>query len=89
MRGTVRIDGRGRLVLPADVRRRLGVQPGDDLLVSEEADGALRLESRASAARTLIGLAGSSGDGSAVEELRAQRRRDGEGEDADAQRSLP
>ncbi|MDQ3716855.1 MAG: AbrB/MazE/SpoVT family DNA-binding domain-containing protein [Actinomycetota bacterium] len=83
--GTARLDDRGRLVLPAAMRRRLGLEPGDLLLVSES-DGVLRLASRRAAARGLIGLAGSA-DHSTVEELRSQRRRDASGEDLAARRS--
>jgi len=74
------------LVLPAALRRQLGMRPGDDLVVSEEVDGALRVESRSAAARALIGLAGPPADHSAVEELRTERRRETAGEDADAER---
>jgi bifunctional DNA-binding transcriptional regulator/antitoxin component of YhaV-PrlF toxin-antitoxin module len=65
------------------VRHRLGLRPGDELVVSEEADGVLRLASRPTAARALIGLAGSA-DHSTVEQLRAERRRDAAVEDVDA-----
>lgn len=83
--GTARLDARGRLVLPANLRRRMGLHAGDELHVSEEPDGALRLESRLSAARTLIGSAGSSRR-STVDELRAERRRQAAAEERDAQR---
>jgi bifunctional DNA-binding transcriptional regulator/antitoxin component of YhaV-PrlF toxin-antitoxin module len=69
-------------VLPAALRHRLGVRTGDELLVTEEADGALRVQSRRAAARTLIGLAGAV-DHSVVEELREQRRREVTAEDAE------
>lgn len=72
--------------MPAALRRRLDMRPGDDLMVSEEADGVLRVESRRAAARTLIGLAGPV-DHSTVAELRAERRREADGEDADALRT--
>jgi len=74
-RGTVRLDERGRLVLPAALRHRLGLEPGDDLLVSEDPDGILRVSSRRAAAQALIGLAGSL-DHSAVDDLRVERTRD-------------
>jgi len=83
-RGTVRLDERGRLVLPAALRRRLGMRPGDDLLVSEEPGGALRVESRRAAAQALIGRARPAPDHSTVKELRAERRREAAGADADA-----
>lgn len=73
--GTVRVDERGRVVLPADMRRRLEMRPGDDLVVTEEPGGTLRLQSRRSAAHALIGLAGAL-EHSAVDELRDDRHRD-------------
>lgn len=82
--GTGRLDERGRLVLPATLRHRLGLRPGDELLVTE-ADGVLRVESRLGAARALIGLAGPA-DHSMVEELRTHRRSESAAEDADAAR---
>jgi AbrB family looped-hinge helix DNA binding protein len=82
--GMARLDERGRLVLPAEMRRRMGLRAGDEVRISEEADGALRVESRRAAARALIGLAGSSAE-SVVEELRAERRREAAAEDRDAQ----
>jgi bifunctional DNA-binding transcriptional regulator/antitoxin component of YhaV-PrlF toxin-antitoxin module len=68
------------------MRRRLGMRPGDDFVVTEEADGVLRVESRRTAARGLIGLAGPA-DRSMVEELRGLRRREAAAEDVDAQGS--
>jgi AbrB family looped-hinge helix DNA binding protein len=83
--GTARLDARGRLVLPVQLRRRLGLHAGDEVKISEEADGVLRVESRRAAARALIGSAGRM-KGSAVDELRAERRRQAAAEDQDAQR---
>lgn len=84
--GIARLDERGRLVLPVELRRRLGLRAGDEVRITEEADGALRVESRRAAARALIGSAGRM-KGSAVEELRAERRRQAAAEDRDATRS--
>jgi AbrB family looped-hinge helix DNA binding protein len=84
--GTARLDERGRLVLPAEFRRRLGLRAGDEVKISEEADGVLRVESRRAAAQALIGSAGRM-RGSAVEELRTERRRQAATEDQDAERS--
>ena len=83
--GIARLDERGRLVLPAELRRRLGLRAGDEVKISEEAGGILRVETRRAAARALIGSAGRM-NGSAVEELRADRRRQAAAEDQDAQR---
>lgn len=62
-------------MLPADMRRRLEMRPGDELVVTEEPGGTLRLQSRRSAAHSLIGLAGRL-EHSAVDDLRDNRRRD-------------
>ena len=62
-------------MLPADMRRRLEMHPGDELVVTEEPGGTLRLQSRRSAAHALIGLAGRL-EHSAVDDLRDGRRRD-------------
>lgn len=73
--GTARLDERGRVVLPADLRRRLEMRPGDELVVTEEAGGTVRLQSRRSAAHALLGLAGRL-DHSPVDDLRDDRRVD-------------
>jgi bifunctional DNA-binding transcriptional regulator/antitoxin component of YhaV-PrlF toxin-antitoxin module len=72
-------------VLPVDLRRRLGLRAGDEVKISEEGDGVLRVENRRAAARALIGSAGQM-KGSAVGELRAERRRQAAAEDRDAKR---
>jgi AbrB family looped-hinge helix DNA binding protein len=73
---TVRVDDRGRVVLPAGLRRQLGLSEGDELLA--EVDGlGLRLVSRRAAAFALVGAATPDGDeGSAVSELLRERRRE-------------
>jgi AbrB family looped-hinge helix DNA binding protein len=81
--GTARLDERGRLVLPAELRRRLGLRAGDEVRISEESPGVLRVESRAVAARGLIGSAGSPGS-SVIDELHAERRQQAAAEDRDA-----
>jgi len=77
---TARIDERGRLLLPVELRRRLDLHPGDELVIVDEPDGA-RLKSRRLAAYSLIGLAGTA-DHSVVDELREQREREIADEDA-------
>jgi bifunctional DNA-binding transcriptional regulator/antitoxin component of YhaV-PrlF toxin-antitoxin module len=67
------------------MRRRLGLRAGDELRISEEGDGILRIESRQAAARALIGSAGRA-KRSVVDELRSDRRRQAAAEDRDAQR---
>jgi bifunctional DNA-binding transcriptional regulator/antitoxin component of YhaV-PrlF toxin-antitoxin module len=72
-------------VLPVALRRRLGLRAGDEVTISEEADGVLRLESGRAAARALIGSAGRA-KRSVVDELRDERRRQAAAEDKDAER---
>ena len=50
----IRLGDRGRLVLPAEVRRALELEPGDELVARLEGDG-VRLVSRRSLARELRG----------------------------------
>jgi AbrB family looped-hinge helix DNA binding protein len=78
------VDDRGRLVLPAHLRRRLGLRAGDELQITEEPDGALRVESRRAAARALIGSAGRAMR-STVDELRSDRRQQAAAEERDAE----
>lgn len=35
----VRVDSAGRVVIPADTRQHLGIQPGEDLILSEDDQG--------------------------------------------------
>jgi bifunctional DNA-binding transcriptional regulator/antitoxin component of YhaV-PrlF toxin-antitoxin module len=74
------------LVLPVELRRRLGMRAGDEVVLSEEADGALRVESRRAAARALIGSAGRASR-SVFDELRDERRLQAAAEDEDAGRT--
>lgn len=68
------VDDRGRLLLPAEVRRRLGLGPGAALLLEVE-DGTIRLVPRAAAARRGHGIFADRARGrSLVEELRRERR---------------
>jgi AbrB family looped-hinge helix DNA binding protein len=83
--GIARLDERGRLVLPAQLRRRLGLSAGDQVTISEEGDGVLRVQSRQAAARALIGSAGSA-ERSVLAELRDDRHRQAAAEDRDAAR---
>jgi AbrB family looped-hinge helix DNA binding protein len=83
--GTARLDDRGRLVVPADFRHRIGLRPGDEVRMTVEADGVLRVESRRAAAHALIGLAGVSPQ-SAGELLREDRALQAAAEEADARR---
>src|SRR5947209_12238635 len=84
--GNTRLDDRGRLVVPADFRNRLGLKPGDEVTISEESGGSLRIVSRRTAALALIGLAGSP-NSSVLDDLAADRREQAAAEEADALRS--
>ncbi len=53
---TVDVSARGRLVIPAAARRRLGLKEGDRLILTVEPDGSLRLRPAADAVRALQGL---------------------------------
>jgi AbrB family looped-hinge helix DNA binding protein len=35
----VRVDSAGRIVIPGEVRKHFGIQPGDELILSEESSG--------------------------------------------------
>lgn len=75
---TVTVGNRGRLVLPADVRQRSGIQEGTELILLETPDG-IALLTRDQLKRRVRGqLAGSS----LVDELLAERRRASGVEDA-------
>ena len=83
-----RIDRSGRLVIPAPVRRELELRDGDELtFVSGETPGEVRLVSRRAAVRRAQALVRQYAlrDGSAVDELLAERRRDAELEEAEFQ----
>jgi AbrB family looped-hinge helix DNA binding protein len=73
----VHLGPRGRLVLPAPVRRHLGLQDGDCLVLSIE-DHAVRLVSARHIARTTRGFLrtflGEAARESLVEDLLRQRR---------------
>ncbi|MGH8583278.1 MAG: AbrB/MazE/SpoVT family DNA-binding domain-containing protein [Gammaproteobacteria bacterium] len=55
-RYSLHLGNRGRLVLPAAVRRRLRLKDGDQLILSCEDDGTLRLVSAREVARQTRGL---------------------------------
>ncbi len=74
MRYTVQLGDRGRLVLPAPLRRALGLQEGDQLVLELE-DGSVRLlPARTVAGRFEGAFRGRYGGRSLAEELLAERR---------------
>ena len=74
---------RGRLVLPAQLRHRLGLHPGDRLIVTVDAQGDLRVVSAREQARRLCGIYQDLARGrSLADELIAERREEARREDA-------
>lgn len=73
----IQIGDRGRLVLPAKVRKRLNLRPGDELLLMVEPDGSLRLTNAQQAVRETRGLyRARARHRSLVDELIADRRKE-------------
>ncbi len=71
----VHLGARGRLILPAPVRKRLGLKEGDRLVLTLESDGSLRLASLREQVRKLRGLLKDLAPGrSLVDELIRDRR---------------
>lgn len=74
----------GRVVIPAELRRRLGVEPGQTLVAREE-DGRLVLERPANVlARLRRRFAEAAPDTSLADELIAERRREARVEEGPA-----
>jgi AbrB family looped-hinge helix DNA binding protein len=70
----IRMGERGRLVIPSEVRRRIGLKPGDRLILSE-ADGEIRLRPASASIEALRGAWGESTAGrDLADELIAERR---------------
>lgn len=81
--GTVVVHDRGRVVLPAEIRRSLGLRPGDELIAELEPDRSLRLTPRqVLAERDRGAFAHLAGKASLVDELIADRRAEAAREDA-------
>ena len=86
---TVSVAERGRLVLPAEVRRRLNIRQGDQLALLLQDDGTVKLQTRAVVARNLRGMYKHLANGrSVVDELIAQRRREAKMEEREIRESL-
>ena len=73
MRATVVLGVQGRLVVPAEARRELGLAAGDELVLHTE-DGRLVLERREDAGSRLRGMHASSATRGSVGELLTERR---------------
>ena len=80
-RYAVSVGARGRVVLPAPVRARLGLREGDRLVLTVEEDGVLRVVSLRDQVEAAKGLYGHvAGGASLVGELIRERRREAERE---------
>ncbi len=78
----ISVAARGRIVLPAEVRRVLSLEPGDRLQLTVEPDGSLRLRSFAAIAKSVRGAFRDLAPGrSLADELIAERRREAEEDD--------
>jgi AbrB family looped-hinge helix DNA binding protein len=79
------VGDRGRVVLPSDIRATLGLEPGDRMLLTTDADGSLRLRPYRAVAAQGLGLLAdlAPGGDSMVDELIAERRAEARREDAD------
>jgi AbrB family looped-hinge helix DNA binding protein len=86
---TVSVAERGRLVLPAEVRRRLNIRQGDQLALLLQEDGTVKLQTRAVVAHSLRGMYKHLANGrSVVDELIAERRREAKMEGREVHESL-
>ncbi|MGI8594998.1 MAG: AbrB/MazE/SpoVT family DNA-binding domain-containing protein [Solirubrobacteraceae bacterium] len=70
---TYKVGPKGQVVIPKDVRLRLGIHPGDEVVVDED-DGVVRIRPAGRRVRLLGLLAGVPGGG--TEALEASRRED-------------
>jgi AbrB family looped-hinge helix DNA binding protein len=77
----VTIGERGRVVLPAAIRSQLGLAAGTRMLLTTEPDGSLRLRPYRAVADRHRGILARPGDGSAVDELLRERRREAAADD--------
>lgn len=74
-RYTITLGDRGRLVLPASLRRHLSLQTGDRLILTVDSQGGFRVVSAREQARKLRGIFRDLAPGrSLVDELIAERR---------------
>ncbi|MBA2376851.1 MAG: AbrB/MazE/SpoVT family DNA-binding domain-containing protein [Rubrobacter sp.] len=79
---TLTVGDRGRLVLPASVRRDLGLKKGDRISLIVRPDGEMKLVSWREAARRARGMYAHLAPGrSLVDELIAERREEARRED--------
>lgn len=78
---TIRVGARGRLVIPAKIRRGMKLRPGDELILIPQPDGSCRLISRRGAIQNARGMFAHVAPGrSLVQELLEERRREAAGD---------
>src|SRR5687768_2167154 len=71
----VRMGDRGRVVIPADVRERASLKPGDRLVFVVDDDGWVKMTTWSNAVRGMVGMLKDVAPGrSLVDELIAERR---------------
>ena len=76
-RFSLNLGDRGRVVLPAEIRSKMGLTQGDRLLGTLEPDGSLRLTPYGTVAEAGVGMfAGVSPERRLTDELAAERRRE-------------
>jgi AbrB family looped-hinge helix DNA binding protein len=82
-RNAVVLGDRGRIVLPAAVRKELDLEPGSKMTIDVEEDGTIRLRPYAAIARSSMGMLADIAppDVSLVDELIAERRREAKREE--------
>ncbi len=82
MAQTVKIIEGGKLVIPAKMRREMGIARGDSVVVELLPDGDLRVRSLAAAVKRAQSIVRGfvKGEGSLVDELIAERRAEAERE---------
>jgi AbrB family looped-hinge helix DNA binding protein len=78
---TVKISGGGRVVIPAELRRALGLEVGDEVII-RAADGELRIMTRKEAVNRAQSIVGRkvNKERSLVDELIKERRAEGANE---------
>ena len=79
---SISLGERGRIVLPAQLRRRLDLHPGDRLIITVDKEGGFRVVSARELARRMRGLFRDIAPGrSLADELIAERREEARRED--------
>ncbi len=69
----ITVGDRGRIILPASLRKELGIRPGTRLLLNSEDDGSISLRPYRAVVQAGLGLL-AAGDEALVDELLSERR---------------